>query len=156
MRRHNWKNVLVQQDGNVTQEFKDQILKEYEVKIKRKVNFCKSKDIERMALRADFESHKFNSGIYDTGVIAAKRLTETKNHKKISVKSFNIDGVLPASMDAQNSDDSANSIKITSETESLMTSEGKLIRKLIRRFGIVQDDKIQKLVELEEAKESVI
>ena len=61
------------QDGNVTVEFKDQITKEYEIRIKRRVNYYKSKDIERMALRADFDSHKFNSGIYDKGVIAAKR-----------------------------------------------------------------------------------
>ena len=73
-----------------------------------------------MALRADFESHKFNSGIYDKGVIAAKRFQETKNHKKISIKSFKLDGVLPATIDAANSDDSSNSIKLVEETTRLL------------------------------------
>lgn len=73
-----------------------------------------------MAHRADYESHKFNSGIYDKGVIAAKKFEETKGHKKKSIKSFKLDGVLPAALDAAGSDDSSNSTKLVEETARLM------------------------------------
>ena len=149
IRRPKWKNIMDEQDDNVTVEFKDQITKEYEIRIKRRVNYYKSKDIERMALRADFDSHKFNSGIYDKGVIAAKRFQETKNHKKKSIKSFQLDGILPATIDAADSDDSSKSTKIVEETARLMRQQEKIFTKMLKRLERSHDVKIDRIVQLE-------
>ena len=102
-----------------------------------------------MALRADFDSHKFNSGIYDKGVIAAKMFQETKNHKKKSIKSFQLDGILPATIDAADSDDSSKSTKIVEETARLMRQQEKIFTKMLKRLERSHDVKIDRIVQLE-------
>lgn len=69
IRRHKWRDIMENNDGPLCTEFKDQIAKEFEVKIKKKMDLKKSSELMRLSLRADFESHKFTSGIYDQGIL---------------------------------------------------------------------------------------
>lgn len=41
IRRKTWCNILNEGDTHVVREFKDQIVREYEIKIKRRINFAK-------------------------------------------------------------------------------------------------------------------
>jgi hypothetical protein len=69
IRRFNWREILKDNDKHLCDEFKDQLAKEYEVKIMNKMNLKKSIELTRLSLRADFESHKFNSGHNDEGIL---------------------------------------------------------------------------------------
>ena len=59
IRRKIWQTILDNNDTHVVQEFKDQIVREYEIKIKRRMNFCKLKEVKKQAQRADFQTLKF-------------------------------------------------------------------------------------------------
>ena len=71
IRRKNWKTIMEPErnDKNVIHELKELIIREYEVKISGKMNKFKEEEIKRQMNRADYESHKFNSGYNDKGLI---------------------------------------------------------------------------------------
>jgi len=83
IRRKNWKNIIdpERNDRNVIHELKELIIREYEVKISRRMNFFKLEEIKRQRNRADYESHKFNSGYNDKGLL--KSAMDAKNHETL-------------------------------------------------------------------------
>jgi hypothetical protein len=87
IRRFNWRQILESNDRRLCNEFKDQLAKEYEVKIMKKMNLKKSIELARLSLRADFESHKFNSGLYDQ-VILKSALREQMQSKTPNPKNL--------------------------------------------------------------------
>jgi hypothetical protein len=56
-------------DRNVIQELKELIIREYEVKISHRMDIYKEREIKRQKNRADYQSHKFNSGYKDKGLM---------------------------------------------------------------------------------------
>ena len=62
------------------------------------MNMKKATELARLSKRADFESHKFNSGFYDQGILR-NALKAQKQHEQYSLKKFNSLSVMPASLD---------------------------------------------------------